>query len=239
MKFKVKLHESNMKIKTTGWPTKMSLFFFDNNFYKNEETFKIFSPQILEVYRILWVETTLESMFYYTFSVINTMFVSCTALLRTIKLSTTLLSISCAIRLISFLMMSSLICGLFSQLCLSGTPLENSQAGWDLGNRMARVYRFDVKWVCPMGSYAWGIQVRTIAVYWNYSADLTFNLNFLIKSFFYTNKKSRLKLKHLENEKSYFQGHSLKQIKHFFWKVRVRLKLLMKLTTHLMWVEFS
>ena len=33
------------------------------------------------------------------------------------------------------------------------------QAGWDLGNRMARGYRFDVKWVCPMGSYAWGIQV--------------------------------------------------------------------------------
>ena len=59
-------------------------------------------------------------MIYYTFSVINTMFVPCTALLydstaatRTIKLSTTLLSISCAIRLISFLMMSSLVCGLF------------------------------------------------------------------------------------------------------------------------------
>ena len=94
------------------------------------------------------------------------MFVPCTALLydstaatRTIKLSTTLLSISCAIRLISFLMMSSLDCGLFSQLCLSGSPSENSQAGWDLGNRMARGYWFDVKWVCPMGSYAWVIQV--------------------------------------------------------------------------------
>ena len=60
----------------------MSLFFFGNNFYKNKETFKIFSQQLLEVYRILLVETTLESiMFYYTFSVINTMFVSCTALL--------------------------------------------------------------------------------------------------------------------------------------------------------------
>ena len=45
----------------------MSLFFFGNNFYKNKETFKIFSLQILEVYRILLVETTLESMFYYTF----------------------------------------------------------------------------------------------------------------------------------------------------------------------------
>ena len=47
----------------------------------------------------------------------------------------------------------------FHKLCLSGTPSENSQAGWDLGNRMARGYQFDVKWVCPMGSYAWGIQV--------------------------------------------------------------------------------
>ena len=101
----------------------MSLFFFGDNFYKNKETFKIFSPQILKVYRILLVETTLESiMFYYIFSVINTMFVPCTALLydstaatRTLKLSTTLLSISCGIHLISLLMMSSLVCGLFSQ----------------------------------------------------------------------------------------------------------------------------
>ena len=73
----------------------MSLFFFGNNFYKNKKTFKIFSPQILEVCRILLVETTLESItFYYTFSVINTMFVPCTVLLydstaatRTLKLS--------------------------------------------------------------------------------------------------------------------------------------------------------
>ena len=101
----------------------MSLFFFGNNSYKNIETFKIFSPQILEVYRILLVEPTLEPiMFYYTFSVVNTMFVPCTALLydstaatRTLKLSTTLLSISCGIHLISLLMMSSLVCGLFSQ----------------------------------------------------------------------------------------------------------------------------
>ena len=101
----------------------MSLFFFGNNLYKNKETFKIFSLQILEVYRILLVETTLESiMFYYNFSVINTMFVPCTALLydstaatRTLKLSITLLSISCGICLISFLMMPSLVCGLFSQ----------------------------------------------------------------------------------------------------------------------------
>ena len=36
---------------------------------------------------------------------------------------------------------------------------KNSQVGWDLGNRMDRGYRFDAKWACPMGSYAWGIQV--------------------------------------------------------------------------------
>ena len=79
----------------------MSLFLFSNNFYKNRQTFKIFSPQLLEVYRILLVETTLESIvFYYTFSVINAVFVSYTALLydstaatRTLKFSTTLLSI--------------------------------------------------------------------------------------------------------------------------------------------------
>ena len=101
----------------------MSLFFFGNNFYKSEETFKIFSPQILEVYRTLLVQTTLESiMFYYTFLVINDMFDPGTTLLydssnSNIKLSTTLLSISCGIRLISVLMLSlrtSVVCGLFS-----------------------------------------------------------------------------------------------------------------------------
>ena len=110
----------------------MSLFFFGNNFYKNKENFKIVSPQILEFYRIRLVETTLESIiFYYTFSVINTMFVPCTAPLydstaepRTLKFSATLLSISYGISLISFLMMSSLVCGLSSQ-----TSSENSQAG--------------------------------------------------------------------------------------------------------------
>ena len=99
------------------------LFFFANNFYKNKETFKIISPQILEVYRILLVEITLESiMFYYTFSVINTMFVPCTALLydstaatRTLKFSKNLSSIFCGICMISFLMMSCLVSGLFSQ----------------------------------------------------------------------------------------------------------------------------
>ena len=124
----------------TGWPTKMSLFFFGNNFYKNKENFKIFSPQILKVYRILLVETILESMFYYNFSVINTMFVPCTALLydsravtRTLKLLTTLLSISCGIRLISFLMMSSLVCGLFSQTVFQAPlrRLSGSLRSWE------------------------------------------------------------------------------------------------------------
>ena len=93
----------------------MSLFFFGNNFYKNKEIFKVFSPHIVKVYRILLVEPTLESiMFYYTFSVIKTIFVPRTST-RTLKLSTTLLSISCVIRLIYFLMMSSLVCELFLQ----------------------------------------------------------------------------------------------------------------------------
>ena len=116
----------------TGCPTKMPLFFFGNNLYKNKETFKIFSLQILKIYRILLVETTLESiMFYYTFSVINTMFVPCTVLLynstaatRTFKLSTTLSSIPCEIRLISFLMMISLVIGLLSQTLSFRYPLR-------------------------------------------------------------------------------------------------------------------
>ena len=116
----------------TGWPTIMSLFFFGNNIYKNKETFKIFSPQILEVHRIFSVELTLESiMFYYTFKVTNTMFVPCTVLLydntaatRTLKLSTTLLKIYCGIHLISVLMMFSLACGLFSQTLSFRYPLK-------------------------------------------------------------------------------------------------------------------
>ena len=113
-----------------GGPQKC--LFFGVNFYKNKETFKIFSPQILDVYRIILVETTLESiMFYYTFSLINTMFAPCTSLLydstastQTLKLSTTLLSISCGIRLISFPMKSSLVCGLFSQTPSFRYPLR-------------------------------------------------------------------------------------------------------------------
>ena len=60
----------------------MPLFFFGNNFYKNKEIFKIISSQILKVYIILLVETTLELiMFYYAFSVIDNISVPCTALL--------------------------------------------------------------------------------------------------------------------------------------------------------------
>ena len=92
------------------------------------------------------------------------MFVPCTALLydstattRTLKLSTTLLSISCGIHLISLLMMSFMM--FLQTLSLSSIPSENSQAGWDLGNRMTRGCWFVAKWVCLMGSYVWGIQM--------------------------------------------------------------------------------
>ena len=101
---------------------KISLYFFGNNIYKNKKSFKIFSPQLLEYHRILLVETTRESiMFYHTFSEINTMFALCTALLYdstaagTLDLSTTLLSLSCGVHVISLLVMSSLVFGLFSQ----------------------------------------------------------------------------------------------------------------------------
>ena len=123
----------------------MSLFFFGDNVYKNKDTCKTFSPQILEVYRILLVETTVESiMFCYTFSVINTMFVPC---------------ISSGIHVISLLIITFFVFGLFSQTVFQVPPSENSQAGWDVRNGMARGYRFDAKWVCLMGSYAWGIHV--------------------------------------------------------------------------------
>ena len=41
----------------------MSRFSFGNNLYKNKESFKNFSPQILEVYRILLVQTTQEASY--------------------------------------------------------------------------------------------------------------------------------------------------------------------------------
>ena len=135
MKTKKQLSEmdkGNKGKQIQGSPQKCPFFFFGNNFYKNRQTFKIFSLQLQEFYRILFAENTLQSiMFYYTFSVINTMLVPCTALLydstvatRTLKLSTTLLSTSCGIRLISFLMMSSLVYGLFSQTLPFRYPLR-------------------------------------------------------------------------------------------------------------------
>ena len=69
------------------------------------------------------------------------MFFPCTVLLYdstaatpTLKLSIALLSISCGIHLIPFLMMSSLVCGLFSQTLSFKHPSENSQerAGVDI-----------------------------------------------------------------------------------------------------------
>ena len=73
----------------------------------------------------------------------------------------------------------------FHKLCLSGNTSENSQVGWDIGNRMAKGYRFDAKWVCPMGTYAWGIQVfssvremRRHLIYWTEHLnawDITFH----------------------------------------------------------------
>ena len=116
----------------------MSLFFFGNNFYKNKETFKIFSPLILEVCRILLVQATLESpMFYCTFSVINDRFDQGTALLydssnSNIKIAHNCIEHSCGICVIYLLMfclrnsaLLSLDC--FHKLCLSGTTTENSQ----------------------------------------------------------------------------------------------------------------
>ena len=47
----------------------------------------------------------------------------------------------------------------FRKFYLSGMLSENSQVGWDLGNKMARGYLFDAKWVCPIGAYARGTRV--------------------------------------------------------------------------------
>ena len=61
-----------------------------------------------------------------------------TGAMRVLKLPTTVLSISCGIYLISFLMLSlrtSVVSGLFRKLCLSGMPTENSQGVeiWGIG----------------------------------------------------------------------------------------------------------
>ena len=94
-------------------------------------------------------------MFYYAFSVVNTMSVPCTALLynstaatRTLKLSTTLLSISCGIRLISFLMMSSLVSGLLSQTVFEVPPQKI----------VRRVEILGIGWLGFTG-FAWNVSV--------------------------------------------------------------------------------
>ena len=58
-----------------GTPHKCPYFPLTITFTKSKETFKIFFLQILEVYRIFLVQTTLESIiFYHTFSETNDMF---------------------------------------------------------------------------------------------------------------------------------------------------------------------
>ena len=164
-----------------GGPQKCSSFSLAITFTKVKKPLRFFLHRYwIFLVDIFLVEITLEPiMFYYTFSVINTMFVPCTTLLydstaatRTLKLSTTLLSISFGIRLNFSWWCPLLSVDCFHKLCLSGNPSENSQSSWDLGNRIARGYRFDAKWVCPMWSYAWGIQVfcsRNEAPVWLFS----------------------------------------------------------------------
>ena len=143
----------------TRWPTKMSLFFFGNNFYKNKETFKIFSPHVLEVYRILLMQTTLESMCYYTFSVIIDMFDPATTPLYDSSNSNIKIVHNSIERFLWNL--SDFSSGvIFEDLCclwilfFQMPPTGN----WDLGSRVVRGYQSYAKRICPLGSTAWGIQ---------------------------------------------------------------------------------
>ena len=114
-------------IKVQGGPQKCTYFSLAITLKK---TFKIFTPHILEVYRILLMGTTLESIsFNYIFFVINTMFVPCTTQLydstaatRTLKLSATLLTIFSGIHLISLLMMSSCLWIIFTTSVFQVSP---------------------------------------------------------------------------------------------------------------------
>ena len=116
----------------TGWPQKCLYFSLEITFTKIRKPSRFFLHNYRKFIEFFWLITTLESiMFCYTFSVINTMFVPCSALLydctaatRTLKLPGTLLSISCGICLISLLIMSSLVCGLFSQTLSFRYPLR-------------------------------------------------------------------------------------------------------------------
>ena len=142
-----------------------------------KETFKIFSPQILEVCRILLVQTTLESpMFYYTFSVVNDMFDPATALLYDSSISKVKIAHNWAflVESVWFLFwcclwepLLSLDC--FHKLCLSGVPIENSQVVeiWRIGWPEVIVLRQNkfVPWEVLLGvlkSSVWAMRWRPI-----------------------------------------------------------------------------
>ena len=115
-----------------GGQQKCPYFSLAITFTKIRKASRFFLHNYRKFIEFFWLITTLESiMFCYTFSVINTMFVQCSALLydsivttRTLKLSITLLSVSCGIPLISLLMMSSFACGLLSQTLSFRYPLR-------------------------------------------------------------------------------------------------------------------
>ena len=115
-------------------------------------------------------------MFYYTFSVINTMFFPCTgAAVWQQSSSSNIKTVHNSIEHFfwnpsDFFSDDVPSClWIVFKLYISGTPPENSPAVWDLGNKMARGYRFDVKWVCSMGSYAWGIHFSVLFEKWGVS----------------------------------------------------------------------
>ena len=65
-----------------GGPQKCSYFSLAITFIKIRKSSRFFLHRYWKFIEFFWCKTTLESiMFYYTFSVINTMFVPCTALL--------------------------------------------------------------------------------------------------------------------------------------------------------------
>ena len=114
-----------------GSPQKCPCFSYFSlaiTFTKIRKPSRFFLHRYWKFIKLFWWKQSI--MFSYIFSVINIRFVPCTVLLydstaatRTLKLSTTLLSISCGIHLISFLMMSSFVCGLFSQTLSFRYPL--------------------------------------------------------------------------------------------------------------------
>ena len=67
--------------------------------------------------------------------------------------------ISCGIRLVSLLVLSLRTCGLFTQTISFRYHLRKQSGGLRSCERVARGYRFNAKWVCPLGSYVWGIEV--------------------------------------------------------------------------------